>query len=72
MKELKEIIIQYQKMSNKNHPNLLALKGYSYYEENGVIKLLAWITERKSGDLVDMINSKGIFKSEPLTEKQRF
>jgi hypothetical protein len=56
-------------MSNKNHPNLLALKGYSYYEENGVIKLLAWITERKSGDLVDMINSKGIFKSEPLTEK---
>jgi hypothetical protein len=28
--------------------------------------------DRKSGDLVDMIHKTGIFKSEPLTEKEKF
>jgi hypothetical protein len=28
--------------------------------------------DRKSGDLVDMINGTGIFKNDPLTEKERF
>ena len=30
MNELREIIEEYEKMSKKNHPNLLALRGYSY------------------------------------------
>ena len=30
MNELREIIAEYEKMSKKNHPNLLALRGYSY------------------------------------------
>ncbi len=28
--------------------------------------------DKKSGDLVDMIHNKGIFRGNPLTEKQRF
>jgi hypothetical protein len=28
--------------------------------------------DRKSGDLVDMINRNGIFKKDPLSEKERF
>ena len=72
MKELKEIIAEYEKMSKKNHPNLLALRGYSYLQVNGEIRRIAWIMDRKSGDLVDMINSTGIFKKDPLSEKERF
>jgi hypothetical protein len=30
MFELKDIINEYVKMSKKTHPNLLALRGYSY------------------------------------------
>jgi hypothetical protein len=31
MNELREIITEYEKMSRKSHPNLLNLRGYSYY-----------------------------------------
>ncbi len=72
MDELREIITEYEKMSKKNHPNLLALRGYSYLQVNGEIRRIAWIMDRKSGDLVDMINGTGIFKNDPLTEKERF
>ena len=72
MNELKEIITEYQKMSNKNHPNLLALRGYSYLQVNGEIRRIALIMDRKSGDLVNMISGTGIFKNNPLTEKERF
>ncbi len=61
MNELREIITEYEKMSKKNHPNLLALRGYSYLQVNGEIKRIAWIMDKKSGDLVDMINGTGIF-----------
>ncbi len=61
MIELREIITEYEKMSKKKHPNLLALKGYSYLQSNGEIRRLAWILDKKSGDLVDMINSTGDF-----------
>ena len=72
MNELKEIITEYEKMSKKNHPNLLALRGYSYLQVNGEIRRIAWIMDIKSGDLVDMINGTGIFLNDPLSEKERF
>ncbi len=53
-------------MSKKNHPNLLALRGYSYYEQDGIISRLAWLTDLKDGDLSDMVYNKGIFKTNPL------
>jgi len=28
--------------------------------------------DRKSGDVVEMINNTGIFKKDPLSEKERF
>ncbi len=59
-------------MQKKKHPNLLALKGYSYLQLNEEIIRLAWIMDKKSGDLVDMINSTGEFKKDPLSQKQRF
>ncbi len=72
MNELREIITEYEKMSKKNHPNLLALKGYSYLQVNREIRRIAWIMDKKSGDLVDMINGTGIFKNDPLSEKEKF
>jgi hypothetical protein len=39
---------------------------------NGEIRRIALIMDRKSGDLVDMISGTGIFKNNPLTEKERF
>jgi hypothetical protein len=34
---------------------------------NEEIIRLAWIMDKKSGDLVDMINSTGEFKKDPLS-----
>ena len=72
MDDLKKIISEYEKMSKKIHPNLLALRGYSYLQEGGDIRRLAWIMDRKTGDLVDVINNSGPFQKDPLSERQRF
>ncbi len=72
MFELKDIINEYEKMSKKNHPNLLAIRGYSYLQSDGEIKKLAWIMDKKSGDLLDIINNTGKFEFSPLSERQRF
>ncbi len=61
MRELHHIVTEYGNMQKKIHPSLLGLRGYSYQLEKEKITRIAWIMDRKSGDLVDMIKNTGIF-----------